>query len=284
MLNTPVESIKFFLIGSGKVSGKQKKEFRVAQMTKIVTPSSRSIQLTKKSAEEFYQDVSKGKQNFDTLAKEKNIIVQTSGDVTRDGTVPLAGQDKSLLSFMFDNKVGTITEPVKAPNGYIVYEIIQKNPEGYQNFDSVKTTMIKPKVINEKKFQILNGITKDLEGKISNGDLFSLKSIAPQYLYETADSFTVSKPNPKIGQDYALSSAVQKLKPGEISKPVKGAKGYYIVKLNSITEFKESEYILKANDIRKNLLSSKRQQIVSEWLTKMQSDADIIDNRSKYLN
>ena len=267
-----------------KVYGKQKKEFRVAQMTKIVNPSSRSIQLTKKSAEEFYQDVSKGKQNFDTLAKEKKIVVQTSGDVTRDGTVPLAGQDKSLLNFMFDNKTGTITEPVKAPNGYIVYEIIQKNPEGYQNFDSVKTTMIKPKVINEKKYQILDGIAKDLEGKISNGDLFSLKSIAPQYLYETADSFTVSKPNPKIGQDYALSSAVLKLKPGEISKPVKGAKGYYIVKLNSITEFKESEYILKANDIRKSMLTSKRQQIVSEWLTKMQSDADIIDNRSKYLN
>lgn len=267
-----------------KVIGKQKKEFIVAQMTKVVLPSTRSIQLTKKRAEEFYQDVTKGKMNFDTLAKEKNVTVQISGDITRDGSIPLAPPDKSLLSFIFENKTGTVTEPVKVNNGYLLYEIIQKNPEGYQNFDSVKTTVIKPKVINEKKYVILDGIAKDLEGKISKGDLFSLKNIAPQYIYETADSFKVSKPNPLIGQDYALSSAVLKMKPGEISKPIKGAKGYYIVKLNSITEFNESDFLAKANDIRKNMISSKRQQIVSEWLTKMQNDAEIIDNRSKYLN
>ncbi len=267
-----------------KVYGKQKKEFKVAQMTKVVTPSSRSIQLTKKNAEEFFQDVKNGKQVFDTLAKEKNGAVQISGEVTRDGSVPAAGQDKSLLNLMFDSKTGTIIDPVKVPNGYVVYEIIQKNPEGYQNYDSIKTNMIKPKVINEKKFQILDGIAKDLSGKITNGDIFSLKTIAPQYQYATADSFTVSKPNPSIGQDYALAFSVYNMKPGEISKPIKGAKGYYIVKLNSITEFKESEYIVKSADIRKNMLATKRQQIVSEWLNKMQSDADIIDNRSKYLN
>ena len=51
-------------------------------------------------------------------------------------------------------------------------------------------------------------------------------------MYETADSFSVTKPNPAFGQDYALANAVFKLKPGEISKSVKGVKGVYIVKLN----------------------------------------------------
>ena len=267
-----------------KVGAKQKKQFQVAQMTKVVVPSNRSIQITKKKAEEFYQTAVKSGHNFDTLAKENEVVVQQTPEINKDGQIPPVGQDKNLVKLVFSSKVNTILDPVKVPNGYVVYKLTDKTAEGYQNFDSVKTTLIKPKVINEKKYQILNGIAADLSGKIVNGDIFSLKTIAPQYMYETADSFSVTKPNPAFGQDYALANAVFKLKPGEISKPVKGVKGVYIVKLNSVTEFKEADYEIKAVDLRKNMLNSKKAQIVSEWLTKMQSEADITDNRNKYLN
>jgi len=264
-----------------KVFGKEKKEFKVAMINKPVVPSSRSKQLVKKKAEDFYYQLDKG-QNLDSLAKENAIVVQTSGEIVKDGQVPLAGSNKKTIRSFFENKAGFITEPVKVQGGYAIYESIEKKPEGYLNFDSVKVTMVKPKVINKKKYVILEGIAKDLESKIANQDLFSLKEIAPQYTYETIDSFKVSVPNPKIGQDYALSNEVMSMKPGEISKPIKGAKGYYIVKLKSITEFDQQDYLLKAQDIRKELLTSKRQSIVTDWLSKMQADAEIVDNRDKF--
>ncbi|HMS65334.1 MAG TPA: peptidylprolyl isomerase [Ignavibacteria bacterium] len=267
-----------------KVTGKTNKEFQVAQITKAVTPSSRSIQQTKRNAEEFYQEAKKPGVNFDTLAIQKKLLPQVSGEIDRNGMIPNAGKDKGTLDFVFDNKVGSVTEPVKVSNGYSVFQIFEKTPEGYRNFDSVKTTVIKPKVINEKKYQALLGVANDLSGKINNGDILSLKSVAPEYIYETADSVTVLKPNAIIGTDYAVTNAIFKMKPGEISKPIKGQKGYYIIKLNSVTEFSESDYLLKAPDIRKSLFQAKRQQIVTEWLQKMQADADIIDNRNKYLN
>ena len=136
--------------------------------------------------------------------------------------------------------------------------------------------------MNQKKYNVLLGTATDLKGKINNFDLNSLKEVAPQYSYGVADSFKVSKPNPNIGSDYALSYAVMKMKPGEISKPIKGIKGYYIIKLNSITEFNEQDYVLKAPEIRKTLLTSKKQMFVSDWLAKMQNDAVIVDNRDKY--
>ena len=264
-----------------KVFGKEKKEFKVAMINKPVVPSSRSKQLVKKKAEDFYYQLDKG-QNLDSLAKENAIVVQTSGEIVKDGQVPLAGSNKKTIRSFFENKAGFITEPVKVQGGYAIYESIEKKPEGYLNFDSVKVTMVKPKVINKKKYVILEGIAKDLESKIANQDLFSIKEIAPQYTYETIDSFKVSVPNPKIGQDYALSNEVMSMKPGEISKPIKGAKGYYIVKLKSITEFDQQDYLLKAQDIRKELLTSKRQSIVTDWLSKMQADAEIVDNRDKF--
>jgi peptidyl-prolyl cis-trans isomerase D len=265
-----------------KVLGKAKKEFKVAQISKYVSPSSRSKQLVKKKAEDFYSDLKKG-QNIDSLAKQADLQVQVSADVGKDGPVP-ATNNKNILKFLFENKVNSFTEPIKTQNGYAIYEIMEKKPDGYQNFDSIKISVIKPKVINEKKYAVLLGVANDLEGKIKDGDLNSLKELAPRYTYDVADSFTVAKPNKTIGVDYALSTEVMKMKPGEISKPIKGAKGYYIVKLNSITEFNEQDYLLKALQIKKDLLTAKRQSIVSEWLTKMQSEAEIIDNRDKYLN
>ncbi len=263
------------------VKGKVKKGYKVAQLQKLITPSSRSKQLIKKKAEDFYADLEKGK-SMDTLAKENDLTVVTSENLTKDSPIPVIGVNKKITNFVFDNKVNSVTEPVKYTTGYMIFEILEKTPQGYQNFDSIKVTILKPKVINEKKYAILSGIANDLEGKIVNGDLNSLKEFAPQYSYETADSFKVSKPNNLIGQDYALSSEIFKMKPGEISKPIKGQKGYFIIKLNSVTEFNEQDYLLKAPDIRKNLLTSKKQQMVSEWLTGMQDKADIVDNRDKY--
>lgn len=264
-----------------KVLGKEKKEFKVAQMNKTVVPSSRSKQLVKKKAEEFYSELKKGK-ILDSMAKENTLQVQTSPEIQKDGQVPLAGTNKKVLKTAFDNKINFYTEPVKVQGGYAIYQVMDKKPEGYQNFDSIKVNIIKPRVVNQKKYDILLGNANGLEGKIVNSDLNSLKEAAPQYTYDVADSFKVTKPNPKIGSDFGLTNAVMKMKPGEISKPIKGIKGYYIVKLNSITEFNEQEYLLKAPEIRNSLLSSKRQSLVTDWLTRMQNEAVIVDNRDKY--
>ncbi|MEP7146728.1 MAG: peptidylprolyl isomerase [bacterium] len=264
-----------------KVLGKEKKEFKVAQINKTVTPSGRTKQIIKKKAEDFYSELKKG-QNMDSLAKQMNMTIQYSKDLSKDMPIPLAINNKKIGKMLFDNKVNYFTEPVKVTGGYSVYDITDKKAEGFLNFDSIKVNLIKPKVVNEKKFQILSGIANDLQGKIQNGDLNSLKEIAPQYSYEVVDSFKVSSPNPKIGVDYVLTSAIMKMNPGDISKPIKGVKGYYLIKLNSKTDFNEQDYIAKAPEIRKNLLTAKKQAIVSEWLAKMQNDAEIVDNRDRY--
>lgn len=264
-----------------KVTGRDHKEFKVAQIAKFVSPSNRSKQIIKKKAEDFYTELKSG-QNIDSLAKQHNLKIETSSDITKSGQIPLIAGNKRILNLMFDEKINTITEPVKTPAGLVIFESIEKKPDGFQNFDSIKTTQLKPKLINEKKYKILLGIASDLEGKVKNGDINSLKEVAPQYTYSTADTFKVSKPDPAIGSDFGLSSAVMKMKPGEISKPIKGSKGYYIVKLNSITEFDEQDYLIKAPEIKKNLVTSKKQTMVSDWLAKMQNEAEIIDNRDKY--
>ena len=183
------------------------------------------------------------------------------------------------MNFVFKKGEGKIHEPVKIQGGYGIYQIVQKISEGYKDFDSIKTTIIKPRVIQEKKFERLMMVANDLKTKISNGDISSLKSLAPQYIYDVADSVSMSKPAPGIGMDFPLYYKMFSMNSGEISNPIRGQRGVYIVKVESITPFNQQDYMVKRETIRKSLLSQKQQSFFQEWLAAIQEKADIIDNR-----
>jgi len=266
-----------------QVKGKSKKEFKVAEIKKTVTAGARTKDVAKKKAEGFYIDVDKGG-NIDTLSKHLNLVCSTTPDILKDGFIPGAGQNKKLMKLALENKAGKVFEPLKVQGGYGVYQLIDKTPAGYRNFDSIKTTMVKPKVVEKKKFAVLKQMATDLRAKIQNNDIKTLGTLTPPVVVETADSVSVSKPAPKIGQDYAVTDAIFTMKQGEISQPIRGVKGYYLIQLNSVTPFNNEDYLKSYNDIRNTLLSQKKQAVVQEWLQKMQNEADIIDNRDRYFN
>jgi peptidyl-prolyl cis-trans isomerase D len=278
-----------------KVKGKSKKEFKVAEIKKPVTASARTKEIARKKASDFIKEVEKSQGSFfscgvnkkitiDTLAKNMNMMAMTTPEISKNGFVPGAGQNNNIINFGLNNGKNKIFGPVKVQGGYGVYQVIDKIPEGYKNFDSIKIAMIKPKIQQKKKFEALLQITNDLKNKIQNGDLASLKAQYPQYLYETADSVSVTKPDAKIGMDYNLYNTVLSMKQGEISAPIKGVKGYYIVKMNTITPFNEQDYLAKQMDIRKQMLQTKQQSIIQDWLTSLQANSEIEDNRDRYLN
>ena len=265
-----------------KVKEKSKKEFKFADLKKTVVASSTTKGIARDKANEFYKNVEKG-DNIDTLAKTLNLQVMATPDVAKNGFVPGAGQNKSIIKFGLENAVGKVERPIKVQGGFAVYLITMKIKEGFKNYDSIKLTMIKPKVINEKKFEKMLVIANDVKSKIQNGDLKSLAGSFPMYKVEMADSVSISKPNPTIGQDYALMNAAFNMKQGEVSAPIKGQKGYYIVKMKEITKFDENDYKMKSNDIRKQLLSTKQQSIYQEWMANLQNKANIEDNRDMYM-
>lgn len=262
-----------------KVLGKSNKEFKVAGIKKPVTASTRTKEIIRDKAKQIFTDANKNGISLDTLAKMYKLQIMTSQEITKTGQIPAAGQNKSLMNFVFKKSVGKIHEPVKIQGGFGIYQIVQKISEGYKDFDSIKTTIIKPRVIQEKKFERLMMVANDLKTKISNGDISSLKSLAPQFIYDVADSVSMSKPAPGIGMDFPLYYKMFNMNSGEISNPIRGQRGVYIIKVESITPFNQQDYMVKRETIRKSLLSQKQQSFFQEWLAAIQEKADIIDNR-----
>lgn len=275
-----------------KVNDKSKKEFKFAEIRRAVTPSPRTKDIARKKAADFIKQIEQGtsmfscgrggKITFDSLAKSMNVNVNVTPEITEDGNVPGIGQNKTLINFGLDNKVGKLYGPVKVQGGFGVYQIVQKIPAGYKNFDSIKVNFIKPLVERQKKYDYLINKANEMTGKIVNGDLMSLKTQYPQYIYDSADSMSVSKPNNKIGIEYPVFNAIYNMKVGEISKPIKATRGVYIIQVRNMKGFDENEYAAKQADIRKQLMTNKQQTFVQEWLTEVKNRAKIEDNRDRF--
>ncbi|MBN1634477.1 MAG: peptidylprolyl isomerase [Ignavibacteria bacterium] len=266
-----------------KVNNRSKKEFKVAEIKKTVSVSEITRNALRNKARDFWRDLDEGIK-FDSVANNFKLQVSQTPEITKSsGMIPGAGQNKALFNFAFKNKVGSFIEPVKVQGGYGIYEITEKIPEGYKNFDSIKTTMIKPLVVQEKIYERLKQAATELRARIQGGNLMSLKPLYTMYNFDTADSVSVSKPNSIIGLDYGFFNAAFKLQNGEISEPIRGNNGYYIVKMLNITPFNEQDYNIKSIEIRKQMMATKQQSAIQEYMSKLQNDADIEDNRELYM-
>ncbi|MCX6164796.1 MAG: peptidylprolyl isomerase, partial [Ignavibacteriae bacterium] len=278
-----------------KIKGKSKKEFKFAELKKPVVASSRTKDIARKKASDFIKELEKGQGSFlscnagkkliiDTLARTMNMNCILTPEISKGGFVPGSGQNANVIKFGLESSIDKVFGPVKVQGGYSVYQVSQKISEGYKNFDSIKVSMIKPKLQQKKKFEVMMQTANELKNKIQNNDLNSLKSIYPQYAVESVDTLSMAKPDQKVGMDYKLLNEIFKLKAGEVSVPIKGDRGYFIVKINWITPYNEADYLAKQQDIRKQLMMSKQQSAVQEWMQNLQSSADIEDNRDRLLN
>jgi peptidylprolyl isomerase/peptidyl-prolyl cis-trans isomerase D len=265
-----------------KIKDKSRKEFKFAEIKKPVTAGQRTKDIARKKAQEFLSDVENGA-IIDSLAKNMMMPLLSTPEISKGGFVPGAGQNKNVIEFGLANKKSKIYGPTKVQGGYALYMITDKIAEGHKNYDSIKTTLVKPKVAQIKKFNYLQKIAGDLKNRISGGDILGLQTMFPMYAFGTSDSISISKPDAKLGLDYPLYNTVFSMKPGEVSNPIKGTRGYYVAVLNWVTPFDQNDYVVKQTDIRKQLLGTKKQQAVQEWMNNLTNNAKIEDNRDKYL-
>ncbi|MCE1165621.1 MAG: peptidylprolyl isomerase, partial [Bacteroidetes bacterium] len=264
-----------------KVKGKSKKEFRFAEIKKPVTAGQRTKDIARKKAQEFLADVNNGA-ILDSLARHMNIGSFATPEISKGGFVPGAGQNKNIIEFGLSNKKNSLFGPVKIQGGYGIYMITEKIPEGYKNYDSVKNTLVKSKVAQKKKFEYLAKAAEEMKSKISGNDLASVQGLYPQYSFGIEDSVSFAKPDPKMGIDYPVYNFVFASQPGTTSNPIKGMRGFYIVKTLWITPFDQNDYLVKSADMRKQLLAQKKQQLIQEWMTNLTNNAKIEDNRDKF--
>ncbi len=113
-------------------------------------------------AREIYEKIKNGG-DFEELAKEYSTCPskEKGGNL---GTFTKGQMVKEFEDAVFENEVGTITEPVKTQFGYHIIKINQKNDARELSFDEVKDRIVE-QVRRQKEQEIYNKRITELKDK-----------------------------------------------------------------------------------------------------------------------
>lgn len=262
-----------------KVTAKTNSKYVVEKIVNPIQVTAATIDARYSAANDFAYVADKN--GFEKEAELLSYKVQETSPFNKDAySIPGIGVNKRLVEWSFKNKLNSVSEVYKVTNGYVVCKISEVINEGVKPFDEVKN-LVQPLVIREKKYEKAKEYAAKLKSQIS-GDLYKAKTLNEKIMVDTTGQFTPNGSILNIGRDYAVINAVMKTEINKISDPVRGYRGYFLVKPLEKSSFDSTAYSLQRNSLRDQLFQEKRNMYVSQWLDKLKKDADIVDNRYKF--
>ncbi len=264
-----------------KVADKSSSRFVVEEILMKIDASGATLSKASEDADGFsYLSKQDG---FDLIAKNYNYVIKTAPLIDEKTTViPALGRSKALIKFLFDGSAGDISDRFKVTGGYTVIEITEIQPEGYVKIDEAKES-IRSKVLLEKKLEkglkILNEVYPKVakEGKLSNASSYN-KIVK----FNSAENISANGAVAGIGRDYAFNGYALNGKVNEISKPIKGTNGCYLIKVTQRTAFDSSSFTVRKAQMKQQISQNKKRMIQQQWIEKLKEEAEIIDERYKY--
>lgn len=259
-----------------KVTGRSNNKYIVEKITNPVQTSATTKDRLFNNADEF--SYLANKTGFEKAAEEFQVeVLETTPFDEEVYAVPGLGYNKRIINFAFNNKLNSVSDVFRVPSGYVVVKVAEVIKEGFKNFDEVKET-IKPLVLREKKFEKALLIAGDIKKNVGS-DFNKAVSVFDRATVSNTGEFTISGVIPNVGKDFAFMHAALNSELNKVTEPVKGVKGYYLIKVTSRTDFDKAAFELQRNSIMSNILQEKRSNIFNSWLQAVKKEAKIVDNR-----
>ena len=259
-----------------KVTGQSDSKYVIEQIVNPVTQSTATRDENYNAADDFSYLAEKN--GFDQEAKMLgHTISETPPFQENSPSISGLGVNKRLVKFAFENSVNTVSEVFKVQQGFVVVQISESIPEGYRDYEEVEM-QLKQLTGTQKKFEESERLASELSKK-SSVDLSKIPSLDPRISIGKTNRFNYQTSIPNIGKDYSFMDAAFSLEKNQLSKPVRGIKGFYLIYLTEKTEFDSAAYNLQSGTLRNNLLQAKKNSFVNQWLITLKDKSDIIDNR-----
>jgi parvulin-like peptidyl-prolyl isomerase len=262
-----------------KVTGRSDKKYVVEQIISPVKVSSSTKDQILNNAKDFAYIANKD--NFDKEAKLMKYKISETPPFNKEMYfVPGIGVSQNLMDFAFNGSMNSISDPIRTQNGYVIAQVSGIIKEGAKPLKDVKE-QVKRLVIRDKKFELAKKEAENIKSRI-NGDLSKASSVAQNVTVNQTGDFSPAGQIPGMGMEFNVTAKSLKLPINQLSEPVRGSNGYYLIKVLSRTPFDASAYNMQRNSIRDNVLQQKKSMFFQEWMAKLKKDAEIVDNRSQF--
>ncbi|MEX0737690.1 MAG: peptidylprolyl isomerase [Bacteroidota bacterium] len=263
-----------------KVTGRDSRELKVVQLSMKVKASPRSIDLAYARADDFA--VLAEDEGFEKSAELSAYEVRETPEFTKGGFIPGLGVSDAVMNFAFTGKLNAISTPMTVAGGVAVFKVSAIREEGVRPLEDVKG-IVRSQVVRKKKMDQLRERVNTFYATLTpSTDLLPAAQSLQNVNAQKSGPFKAGEAPLGVGRDYAFIGTALALNPGDFSKPFEGARGYYIVKLNSKTPFDSLKFSNDRNTLRDQLLQEKQNRLFSEWLTALRDKAEIEDYRDRF--
>jgi peptidylprolyl isomerase/peptidyl-prolyl cis-trans isomerase D len=261
-----------------KVNDRASKSYKLRDVVIKASVSNPTRNLLRRRAQEFQAKLTEGV-SIDSLGARENVQVIPSGPVSR--TQPIVGS-MHLTNFAYQGEEGDVSDVIELSDGSLaVAQITKVSTAGVQDFADAKEGII-TRLRNKKKLDILKPRAEKLRASIQpNDSLSKLTSIDKFVQVHDFSKLSPIAPFPAVGTDYPLTAAVfNSMKPGQLSPLIRGERGYYIVRLDSLTTPTKEEFMAQRKQFMDQLLQQRRAQVFQDWIQKERERAEIVDLRN----
>lgn len=249
----------------------EERAVKIATIARNIEPSEESLNNLYTQVTTF--EMAARDNNFAEVAKTENMEVKTVRDIKPlEENIPGLGPQRRIVQWAFEDgvKSGDI-DRFEIPGGYVLAQVTAVKKEGVMSAEDA-AAVVTPILQKEKKAALI-------KEKISGSNL---AEIAKNQNTSVQNASAINLKNPTLagaGSEPEVVGSVFSLEPGEVSKPIAGEKGVYIVELVAINKAPAMEsYRSFANQET----AVRRQEVTTRVFEALKETAEIEDNRAKF--
>ncbi len=238
--------------------------------------------MVQSKAQYFYDEVTKaGPDKFKELAAEENLNVLESPFFQQGSFIPGLGPYSYLNRLIFREELGWISTPVSAGDNIAVIRLAELQAKKLQSLDDVRTSIEQQLQRQRQKEKSLE-LCSAFRGKIQSTEDFERVAAGDSIQVMDTGLFALDGYIPKIGKDPAFAGAAFRLSQNQISDPVEGSRGCYLMRLIERIPFDEKAFESQKEPKKQELLQRKTQMAYMAWFEELRERADIKDYREQY--
>lgn len=260
-----------------KITGKKKIEnkVRLATIFMKIEPSNETFQDYYAKASAFAGE-NKTIEQFNKSVVNRKLNKRSAEQITEmSNKIPGLETSREVIRWAFDENTqkGDVSKVFDLQGAYVVAALKETREKGIPTLDQVKT-YIEPLVKREKKAEML---IKKINGLKTAG--ISLEALAGKVntTIDTLDFMTFSSyAMPGFGPEPNVIGKLFTLKKGQLSDPIKGNSGVFVIYVDNFTEAPATNDF---RPVRTQLTSMFKQRVTYDVYTALEKNAEVIDTR-----
>jgi len=244
---------------------------RVAMIERVIVPSAETARNSYSAASEF-AIASNSREAFMTASSEAGYATSTADKVLRKAT-SISGLRNAteLVSWAYNAEQGAVSNPILIDKNYVVAHLDMITAQGEPEFSAVEQEMRTAAVKEAKGKLYASKMNAGSLDEIAAAIGSSVKAASNISLKFPTVSAAGAKPEPEVvGRAFAIAN-------GEVSMPIVGENGVWVIAPTSSTEAAEKKDFLSEQT---SLLARARGAVTQRISNAMLDAAELTDNRN----